>query len=161
MTVEFFAGIKMARERGNRYEYASDMNVTLCGDGDDLNRGYSFLFGGWRNTASAIVRKGKVARHTRSHTIPNRSNIHRRWFHIRAEKRGAELSYYVDGERVLSFTDSDPLPGGQVAIWTYNNGLMISRVRVSYEGDAPLERPRAAAVPARLCVYDLVPRLSW
>ena len=62
------------------------------------------MFGGWHNTASAILRNGEVVKQTRRHTIPARSNIHRRWFYIRAEKRGGELSYYVDGQRVLAHT---------------------------------------------------------
>ena len=98
---------------------------------------------------------------SRSHTIPYRSNIHRRWFHIRAEKRGANLAYYIDGERVLTYTDTHPLPGGQVAIWTYNNGLMISRVRISYEGRAPQERPLIVPAAGQQSVYDLVPSLGW
>ncbi len=161
LTVEFFAGPKMDRSRGKEYEYASDMNVTICADGQDLTSGYSFLYGGWHNTASAIVRKNAVVARTRSHIIPNHTNIHRRWFHIRAEKRGANLALYIDGARVLTYTDPNPLPGGQMAIWTYDNGLMVSRVRISYEGDAPLERPRLLPPRPQACVYDVVPTLRW
>ena len=159
ITVEFFAGIRMDRNRGRRYEYASDMNVTICADGQDLNSGYSFLFGGWRNTASAIVRKGRVVKRTRSHTIPSEKSTHRRWFHIRAEKRGADLAFYIDGQQALVYTDPEPLPGGQVAMWTYNNGLMVSRVRISYDGEARLERPRMLPSTAPRCVYDCVSSL--
>jgi hypothetical protein len=31
---------------------------------------------------------------------------------------------------VLSYTDPDPLPGGSVALGSYNNGLMFPRVTV-------------------------------
>ena len=122
ITVEFFAGIRMDRNRGRRYEYASDMNVTICADGQDLSSGYSFLFGGWRNTASAIVRKGRVMKQIRSHTIPREKSTHRRWFHIRVQKRGTDLAFNIDGQPVLAYTDPEPLPGGQVALWTSLKG---------------------------------------
>jgi hypothetical protein len=136
VVVEFFAGMKMLRRRGSRYQYARDINCTLSADGKDLSSGYSFLFGGFDNDHSAILRKGKEVKRTassESHRIPRRSNIHHRWFYIRAERKGPKLHFTVDGGRVvdLEYTDPDPLPGGRVAIWTWDCGIMISRVRVS------------------------------
>ncbi len=139
VVVEFFAGIKMLGRRGRRYEYARDINCTLSADGKDVSSGYSFLFGGFDNDHSAILRKGKEVARTPSderHRIPRRSNIHHRWFYIRAERCGAQLHFTVDGGRVadLKYTDPDPLPGGRVAIWTWDCGIMISRVRISGAG---------------------------
>ena len=160
VVVEFYAGPKMDSSRGRRYEYASDMNVALCADGQDLTSGYNFMFGGWRNTATALVRRGTVVAQTRSHTIPTK-DIHRRWFYIRAVKRGPALTLYIDNRQVLSYSDTDPLQGGQVAIWTYRNGLMVSRVRMSYEGSTVKEAPRPGRPAEPRCVYDVVPSLGW
>jgi len=154
VVVEFFAGIKMNRRRGSRYEYARDINCTLSADGKDLSSGYSFLFGGFDNDHSAILRKGREVKRTASsdaNRIPRRSNIHHRWFYIRAERKGPKLSFSVDGGRVvdLEYTDSDPLPGGRVAIWTWDCGIMISRVRISgsrSRGFEPLD-----FVPGKRC----------
>ncbi|MBT3375714.1 MAG: hypothetical protein HN742_30305 [Lentisphaerae bacterium] len=159
LVVEFYAGIKMNSDRGDAYQYASDINVTICGDGQDLTSGYSFLFGGWDDTATAIVRQDKVMARTGKVVIPREKGIHRHWFYVRVTKRGGELSFSVDGRLVHTYTDPEPLPDGQVAIWTHNNGLMVARVRVSHEGVTP-----AAAIarePGRgtRCIYDVLPRL--
>ncbi|MHC4915184.1 MAG: hypothetical protein ACYTGB_06800 [Planctomycetota bacterium] len=136
VVVEFFAGIKMNRRRGSRYQYARDVNCTLSADGKDLSSGYSFLFGGFENDHSAILRQGKEVARTESgehRTIPRHSRIHHRWFYVRAERKGPKLHFSVDGGRTveLEYTDPDPLPGGRVAIWTWDCGIMISRVRIS------------------------------
>jgi len=52
LTLEFSAGIKMDAQRGSQYEYASDINATICADGRDLSSGYSFLFGGYEGLRS-------------------------------------------------------------------------------------------------------------
>jgi len=136
VVVEFFAGIKMNRRRGGRYGYARDINCTLSADGKDLSSGYSFLFGGFDNDHSAILRNGKEVARTASsevHRIPRKSNIHHRWFYVRAERKGNKLHFMVDGGKVvdLEYTDPDPLPGKHLAIWTWDCGIMISRVRIS------------------------------
>lgn len=161
LVVEFYAGIKMDSSRGRRYEYARNMNLTICGDGQDLSSGYSFIFGGWQNSATCIARRGAVVAKTRSSTIPYRSNIHRRWFYIRAEKTGAKLTFYVDNQSVLTYTDTDAIGGGQFALWTYDCGIMVSRVRVSYQGDAPKELPPAEVAKPVKCIYDRIPSLGW
>ena len=161
VAVEFYAGIKMDQSRGRRYEYASDMNVTICGNGTDLNSGYNLMFGGWRNTATCIVRRGTVVAQTRGVKIPQHNSIHRRWFYVRAEKIKDQIALYIDNQRVLIYTDPDPLRDSQMAIWTYNNGLMVSRVRVSHEGTAAKEPPLARALGEVRCVYDQIPDLAW
>jgi hypothetical protein len=128
--VEFAVGPKMERARGGSYQYARDFNAVLCAEGDDLASGYGFLFGGWDNSATAITRKGKVVARS-SYVIPRSSSIHRRWFYIKAEKRGDTLNYWIDGSRVLTWKDPEPLTGDRAAIWTWDCGIMVSRVRLS------------------------------
>src|SRR5205814_675854 len=71
VTVEFFVGNKMEGERGPPYTYARDINVTICSDGSDLTKGYSFLFGGQGNTGTMITRNGvEVKRSSKPVVIP-------------------------------------------------------------------------------------------
>ncbi|MEW6357651.1 MAG: hypothetical protein AB1696_15070 [Planctomycetota bacterium] len=154
ITVEFFVGPKMDQDRGRKYEYVSDMNVTICADGKDLTSGYSFIFGGWLNTRSRIMKGDKVLAE-RFKRIPSELNIHRQWFHIKAKRSGTHLSFYVDNELVLECDDPEPLDGGRVAIWTYNNGIMVSRVRISSGAEEKKESPFAAPPTSCKCIYDI------
>jgi hypothetical protein len=136
VVLEFYAGIKMLRQRGNRYEYARDVNCTIGADGRDPASGYSFLFGGFDNARSSILRRGVEVAKTPSgsnNVIPRDANIHHRWFYVRAERSGGQLHFSVDGGKVLdlSYDDPEPLTGDRVAIWTWDCGLMISHVRIS------------------------------
>lgn len=146
VTVEFFVGNKMDGARGRPYKYARDINVTICSDGQDLTKGYTFMFGGQNNVASMIYRNGVEVKRTPDR-IPVDMNFHRHWFTIRVQKRGDEVGFSVDNyfksepHRELSYKDPQPLVGDRVAIWTYNNAMMISRVRVSGEGGIEREHP--------------------
>ncbi|MFW6164159.1 MAG: hypothetical protein ACODAJ_15435, partial [Planctomycetota bacterium] len=148
VTVEFAIGPKMERARGSSYRYARDFNVTLCADGKDISSGYSFLFGGWDNARTAILRRDKLLEAS-SHVIPRGSGIHRRWFYVKAAKRGNTLTLYVDGSRVLTARDPDPLTGSRVAIWSWDCKIMIARVRISASRIGDKEPPVPVTGPCR------------
>jgi hypothetical protein len=141
VTVEFYAAIKMDRARGSKYGYASDINCVISSDGKNASSGYNFLFGGYQNQKSCITRNKEIVASTSRHVIPIGLNIHRRWFYLRVEKRGNKLIYYIDGTKVLEYTDPKPLTGDRIGFWTYNNGIMVSRVRISSESGAEFESP--------------------
>jgi hypothetical protein len=132
--IECTIGQKMANERGSYLNYARDYNITLCTDGQDLRSGYSFIFGGWMNKRTAIVRKSKVVAETANPVI-NANALHRKWYILKITKRGSEFSYSVDGQPVLSFNDPQVLKGRRFAIWSHDNSLMVARVRISAAGD--------------------------
>lgn len=149
VSVEFAVGPKMETARsGTAYKHTRDFNVTICADGRDLTSGYSFLYGGWDNKETAITRGDKVVARAAT-VIPRSSSIHRRWFYLKAEKLGNTLNFYVDGSRVLSYTDPTPLPGNRVAIWTWANGIMVARVRISASAIGPAEPPGTPGPPCR------------
>ena len=151
--IDLAAGIKMDRNRGGRYEYASDLNLTIAADGRDLTSGYSFLFGAHQNKATLILRgEQEVARSHRQ--IPIHTNIHRRWFHLKVARHGHKLLYWIDDELVLEYDDPDPLPGRQIALWTWNNGIMVAQVRISSLGRGELEPPSRKIRSAPICIYD-------
>ncbi|MFH1731525.1 MAG: hypothetical protein ABIF82_07730, partial [Planctomycetota bacterium] len=150
LSVEFAAGIRHQQRGGGNYRHASDMNVVICGNGTDLVSGYGFLFGGWDNTKTAITRNGKIVAEIEL-TIPG--SIHRRWFYFKVVKRGGNLKYYIDDELVLEYTDPNPLPDGQIALWTWKNGLMVARVRIAADGIGPKEKFDLPFPAVSNCMY--------
>jgi len=154
VTVEFAAGIRHDPNRGGSgYKYASDANAVICGDGRDLRNGYNIVFGGWNNQATRILRNGQTLAETRSVRFPRQYSIHRKWFYFKIQKQGGRIRYWVDDKLALEATDPTPLTGGRVALWTWNNDIMVARVRIAAPGDAPCELP-AGPPPARpACIY--------
>ena len=153
VTVEFAVGPKMENARGGgNYRYARDFNVTIGADGQDIRSGYSFTFGARDNSLTGIWRGDKLLARS-SFVIPRSSGIHRRWFYIKVEKRGNTLNYWIDGSRVLTAQDPDPLTGNRVAIWSWNCGIMIARVRISAEHFGEMELPASSRGPCRT-IYD-------
>jgi hypothetical protein len=148
VTIEFYAGNKMEGERGAPYTYARDFNVTICSDGSDLTKGYTFMWGGQGNQGTMILRDGVEVKRCNV-TIPTDMNFHRHWFSIKVEKKGKIVTFRVDrmfvkdnpdtGEMV--FEDTQPLTGDHIAIWTYDHAIMLSRVRISGEGGEQMDAP--------------------
>ena len=151
--VDFAAGIKMDRNRGRKYEYARDINVTISADGEDLTSGYSFLFGGYANERTCILRKNETAAIS-TQRIPIHMNIHRRWFHMKVARHGDELFFWIDDSLILSYKDPNPLPGNRIALWTWDNGIMVAQVRISSTGSGDLEKPRAGRQIVPASIYD-------
>jgi hypothetical protein len=145
--LEFFGSLKMQSDKAPYYTHASDINAILCGDGISLGHGYAFIFAGWGNSKTAILRDGEIVAETTEALLPdvNSRDFWKGWFRIRAEKLGDSVRLWVGGEPVLEFTDADPLPGGRVGLWTYRNGLMVARARLWYAHEKPGGVVREAA----------------
>jgi hypothetical protein len=151
ITLEFAAGIRHQQARGGYARHVSDMNAVICGDGNDLNSGYGFMYGGWSNSKTAITRNGVIVKEVPTR-IPT-GGIHRRWFYYKIVKKGANLKYYIDNVLVLEYTDPDPLPDGRIALWTWNNGLMVARVRIASREVGEKSKYTAAFAPVSPCIY--------
>ena len=139
-SMEFFIGPKMDSSRGgSAYSYVADFNATICADGKDLSSGYSFMYGGFADTGSFLMRGDKeLAKNPDAAAlIPRHAGIHHRWFHVKIRKDGGTLTMWIDGTRVIQAKDEQPLTGRRFAIWTWKNGVMVAQVRVS--SDKPLE----------------------
>jgi hypothetical protein len=128
------------------YHYARDINVTIGSDGNDLRKGYTFMFGGMGNTASMILRDGvEVQRANRS--IPTDMTPHQAWFALRIERRGGHLTFRIGraagipSDTELVYDDPKPLEGDRIAIWTYDHGIILSRVQISGHGGSQKEHP--------------------
>lgn len=154
VTIEFFVGPKMDRERGKWYEYAADFNAVICADGSDIASGYSFMFGGWDDRGSQIVRQREILAENRRIVIPRQSSTHRRWFHVKLRKRGAQLTFWVDGALVGSVQDASPLAGDRFGLWTWDNGIMVAQVRVATDGEMESVGMDTAPNPKSKTPYD-------
>jgi hypothetical protein len=154
VTLEFCASIKMDRTRGMEYKFARDMDATICGDGLDLTKGYGFLLGGYNNTVTSIVRNGVTVASNKSFLLPATSSMHRQWWYIKIEKKGPRLRYFVDNRLILEYTDPQPLGGDRVALWTYNDAIMVARVRVAAQDTSRVEPPDLQSPAICRCIYD-------
>lgn len=139
-------------------EYPADAALSICGDGKSLATGYTFIAGANDNTRSVLMKNGEVvASSTAAEAIlprltdgnPGNDAMHRRWWFSRVDKTGSKISCYLDDKLVLTYDDPAPLKGGQTAIWTLNNGLMVARVQLYYQKEIrpvyvksiPFEKP--------------------
>lgn len=169
MVIEFFLGQMMDGDQGGtQYKnYVRDFNISFAADGENLMSGYSFIYGGWGNSRSAILRKEKIVAEVNQGI--DLTSAHRRWLRLRVEKSGATItcSTYTtinpnepDKQvlETLRFEDPDPLPGNRMAVWSYNCGILITRARISAEKILPAASPLAAPPAGRVeSLYTLTP----
>jgi hypothetical protein len=114
-----------------------DIKVELFGDGSDHASGYVFIHGGWNNSLSIIarldehgtsmmgllaeaqrrggsdlVKTGVFTERTRMRVEANPYPVQiGRTYHWRIERRGAQLTWSIDGQRFMEFIDPFPLAG--------------------------------------------------
>lgn len=86
-----------------------DIKVELFGNGRDHASGYVLILGGWGNQVSVIARLDEHGR-DRKERRDRRAEPGRN-YHMRVERQGNELRWYVDGELFLAFDDLHPLEG--------------------------------------------------
>lgn len=150
VAVEVYAAFKHGLAWNIPWTYRpSDLNLTLCGDGRNPSSGYSFIFSGDNGRRTMILRGERVLAATEQPRFLTPSfadsspmeHFHRRWWRLEARRQGRLLSFFIDGELALQAEDPDPLPGGQVALWTTQNGIMIARVRIAYAQEEPPSLP--------------------
>ena len=141
MSAQMYFAFKMGLS-GAWPEYPADAAMTILGDGKNLSSGYTFIAGADDNTRSILLKNGKiVAQSSAKNAIlprltdgnPGNDAMHRRWWFLKMERVGKTVKCYLDGELVVSYDDAQPIPSGQTAIWTYNNGLMLARVQLYFE----------------------------
>jgi hypothetical protein len=133
-TLDLHVGPRTVAHSENKHprEICRAFNVVLCGDGKNVNSGYSFVVGTERNGSGVTLsRNGKVVAREPAYRIY--SDAHNQWINVRAQKDGNEIRLWVGDQRILDWHDPNPLPGGRLAVWTKDNGIMIPRVTVYYE----------------------------
>ena len=58
---------------------------------------------------------------------------------MRLEKHGGRLQAFFQERLILEATDPEPLEGGQVAVWTYHNNILLPRARVWAQEQGPVQ----------------------
>ncbi len=158
VSVQMYFAFKMGLAGTPAWNYhPSDVALSLCGDGQNLSSGYTFIVGADNNSHS-ILMKGdqKVAESsdasallpklTDSSLQGDLNQVHRRWWYIKVNKIGPRVECWLDNKLLFSYNDPKPLDMGQIALWTYNNGIMLSRVQVFYEKELPSRTPFTNAI---------------
>ena len=153
ITVDAYGCFGMLANYPRSYKNPADLNVTLCGDGADLGSGYAFIVGGWQNSRTAIVKQGKILAETTDPdclmpVFEDQSwggyEFHRKWWGVRARKVGNLLQLFVDEKLACEARDPEPLQGGRVALWGYDNRIVFARVGIWYEALAQPQPPLPA-----------------
>ncbi|OPZ85346.1 MAG: hypothetical protein BWY76_01450 [bacterium ADurb.Bin429] len=133
-SVEAYLGVKMLvldqpEEYRRRFR---DLNLTICGDGHAVTSGYSLQRATRVNghLVTRLLRNGVPVWTSTdpAHLVPPDGQGHRLWLATRLEKRGAAIAVYLDQRLATVYHDPNPLPGGRIAIWTEDNGVLIGRV---------------------------------
>ncbi|HEY0072547.1 MAG TPA: PA14 domain-containing protein [Abditibacteriaceae bacterium] len=162
-TIDVFAACQMDNPAPPHYNHPRDLNITLAGDGDDPSSGYSFIFGGWNNSFTRILRGDKVVAETKETLLPAnyQAVAHHKWFHLRVEKKGNTFSYFIDNKLALSYSDPKPLTGKHIALWTAGNGMMIARATLYYEKEIGLQSVLPPLRDAAFAPASPVEKLPW
>ncbi|MGD9518010.1 MAG: tetratricopeptide repeat protein [Armatimonadota bacterium] len=139
ITVDMYIAWGMIYGHRKSYKNPNDLNISLCANGTDLFSGYTFVVGGWQNQRTAILKEGRVLAETSEtwalppvfeDNDPGTYEHHRKWWGIRARKTGNRLQLYFDNKLALEAVDPNPLQEGRVALWGYDNRIILSRVRL-------------------------------
>lgn len=144
VTVETYFAFQMGLGGTRSYRNPADVSITIHGDGANPSSGYSFIVGADGNTESRIMKGTQVlAASSEPEALlpifedgwPSTYDFHRKWWSIRARLHDGKLQLYLDEQLIVEAEDPDPLPMGRVALWTYDNGIVISRAKVYYEDE--------------------------
>jgi len=144
LCVEAYMGYKMGVGGVQYYRHPGNMSVTVCGDGANLDSGYSFILGAEKNSETRIMKGQTVLARTKdpqflfpvfedANPMNDLYTYHRRWWGVKVRKQGGHLELYVDNKLAVQADDPDPIDDGRIALWTVRNGLIVARVKVYYE----------------------------
>ncbi|MHB0937877.1 MAG: LamG-like jellyroll fold domain-containing protein [Armatimonadota bacterium] len=143
-----FSGVKMEypRERQIYDHRTRDIAISICTDGRDPRSGYTGIYGapdekGALNRRTVLMRNGVVVA-TAAKVVPGRGESHREWYDLALRKYGHTIEFWVEGQKLLTFQDPDPIDGGVPAIWTRDNGIALARARIHFSSP-----PKLAGLP--------------
>ncbi|BCM93430.1 hypothetical protein IAD21_05321 [Abditibacteriota bacterium] len=182
IVAEYYAHPQMDLPKEPGYSHPGDLNVSLCGDGQNPASGYAFVVSGHDNTRTQIYRAGKLVSDNTSDgawfhdTINHNTQWHRSWVYVRAEARkaqkngqnGVQVSLTVNNEPLGQFFDPRPLDswnkGGRVCFWTLDSTLMLARAKIEAEQMGNLATPAnlhdTTPLPILIGANAAVPRLD-
>ena len=162
-SVQFYFAFKMGMTGTRAWaERPADAAITVCGDGQNLGSGYSFVIGANDNQHSILLKQGQVVAQSAAPEaiLPSfidgrveTNQLHRRWWYAKINKIGNRIECWLDNKLLFTYDDPQPIDAGQMALWTYNNGIMLSRVQIFYENEVKPDyksarRPVSPVTPA-------------
>ena len=144
-SVQFYFAFKMGFVKTPTWHYLpANVAVSFCGDGKNFGSGYSFIVGADGNQHSTLLKKGLTVADSRAPEAllysladgyPASEHLHRRWWYVKVNKIGPRVECWLDSKLLFTYNDPKPIDAGQFALWTYNNGIMLSRVQIFYENE--------------------------
>lgn len=104
-----------------------DIKVEAWGDGTTyathrgayLASSYVFVFGGWNNSISALCRLDEHGQDRKTRRTPKVKPG--QTYHMKIERKGQDVSWYVDGKLFLKMSDTAPLEGERHSYFGFNN----------------------------------------
>jgi hypothetical protein len=157
-SVQFYFAFKMGMDgpQAKWHYHPGDVAISFCGDGKNLGSGYSFVIGANGNRHSALLKQGKAvvssdAAEALLPTLvdgnPPTEALHRKWWFAKVNRIGDRIECWLDNKLLFSYNDPQPIDAGHIALWTYNNGIMLSRVQVFYENEVKPDFKLAHSTP--------------
>jgi hypothetical protein len=103
-----------------------DIKVEIFGDGVSKATSESYtatsyvvIFGGWKNKLNVLAR---LDEHGDDRVVGKpKKVVQGQTYHMKIERQGATIAAWVDGERLVSMTDPDPLEGPGHDHFAFNN----------------------------------------
>ena len=97
-----------------------DLKFEIFGDGENHESGYIVIFGGWGNQVSCIARLDEHGT-DRLNASEHQRLEPGRVYEITAVRTDNQLHWYVDGDLVITYDDSDPLEGDGHRHFAFND----------------------------------------
>ena len=154
LSIQFYFAFKMGLTGIPAWtSHPSDMALSFCGDGENLSSGYTFLIGADNNSHSMLMKGTQIVadstaeaallpRLTDSDLLEDLTQEHQHWWSAKINKIGPRVECWLDNKLLFSYYDSKPLNAGQIALWTYNNGILLSRVQIFYENELSAQKQK-------------------
>jgi hypothetical protein len=140
--LDFYLSLAATLASEQQYYIRRDLNIAFCTDGQNLDSGYTLIYGAENNRKTMLMRKGEVIAVTTSPRFrfpPGRDHQHVHWkmWHFECRKIGQRVRVRLNGQTIFDVEDPDPLPGGHLSVWTMGNAFSVSRLTVAAEGRQP------------------------
>ncbi|HTT72126.1 MAG TPA: hypothetical protein VMG32_12960 [Anaeromyxobacteraceae bacterium] len=127
-----------ARSETKGGDRSGDIKFEVFGDGRNHASGYVCILGGWGNAISVIAREDEHGRDRKERrdlkVEPGRT------YHMRVERRGGDLRWFVDGALFLEYRDPRPLVGkghDRFGFSGWTADVFFGHLRVEPLADAP------------------------
>ncbi|MBI5831400.1 MAG: hypothetical protein HZB16_03705 [Armatimonadetes bacterium] len=184
MTVEYYAGMRMQSDLAYYYPRVGDFNMSFACRPFDLESGISLIPSAWdpawsgkytrlaQGNKTIVETDRQLAPCTRESTgariipvpyvAPGR-DVHGAWYYMKSRLIGGKVEGYFDNVKVLD-APAPAANGDRVALWTQDDQIVVSRVRVTYTNKIiprrllsrdPVTPPAAGAPGLRATLRDL------